>query len=178
MKIAFHNRQRRINIESAEVLCDMQALSDALARDLAKSPPRWLKPNQIAEIFAGATLSVALVSSRAIRIVNRDYRNIDKATDVLSFPIDIEAPEHHVIAQEELAGEEEADGWTLGEVIISVDKAMSQADEFGHSLRRELAFLFVHGFLHVLGFDHESKAEEKEMFARQSKILKESGINR
>lgn len=173
MKIAFHNRQRRVNIESAELLCDLHSAASALGKDLSKSPPRWLDRAQIEQIFAQSTLSVALVSSRAIRVLNRDYRRIDKATDVLSFPLDLEPPEHM-----EMAEDEDDDCWSLGEVIISVDKAMSQAEEFGHSLRRELAFLFVHGFLHVLGFDHETKADEKEMFGRQNKILREIGINR
>jgi probable rRNA maturation factor len=68
--------------------------------------------------------------------------------------------------------------WILGELFISVEKAAKQAEEYGHSMRRELAFLFAHGLLHVLGFDHETGVGEKEMFGYQNKILELTGINR
>lgn len=97
-------------------------------------------------------ISVTITDDDSIRQINKEYRGIDSATDVLSFPMDDEI--------------------ILGDIIISVEKAISQAKEYGHSLEREIAFLCIHGMLHLLGYDHEiSKEEELEMFGRQEKIL-------
>ena len=74
--------------------------------------------------------------------------------------------------------EDEPDQWIVGEIIISAEKAVAQAEQYGHSARREMAFLFVHGCLHVLGFDHMTKEDEKEMFGRQTEILSLAGFKR
>ena len=103
-------------------------------------------------------LNVVISDNAFIKEYNKNYRNIDKETDVLSFPSDEE-------------GE-------LGDIIISIDRAKEQAKEYGHSLKRELSFLLCHGILHCLGFDHQTKDEEEVMFSLQEKILDECGIRR
>lgn len=115
-------------------------------------------------------LSVTFTDNGKIRILNRDYRGIDRPTDVLSFPMysfsdgDVPDGDEHVM---------------LGDIVISVEKAREQAAEYGHSLRREIAFLAVHSVLHLLGYDHEtSEEDEKEMFALQEKIMNALGIGR
>ena len=118
------------------------------------------------ENFGGrAEVSVTLCGDGRIRELNRDYRGIDRVTDVLSFP---------------LFDEEEDGGKTpLGDIVIDVDRAAAQAQEYGHSFEREIAFLTVHSMLHLLGYDHEEgKAEESEMFARQEAILSSMGLER
>lgn len=115
-------------------------------------------------------LSVTFTDNGKIRILNRDYRGIDRPTDVLSFPMysfsdgDVPDGDEHVM---------------LGDIVISVEKAREQAAEYGHSLRREIAFLAVHSVLHLLGYDHEtSEEDEKEMFDLQEKIMNALGIGR
>ncbi|MCM3114869.1 rRNA maturation RNase YbeY [Neobacillus sp. MER 74] len=116
-------------------------------------------------------VSVTFVSNERIQEINREYRDKDKPTDVISF------------AMEELGeGEVEFVGAdmprVLGDIIISVPKAIEQAEEYGHSFIRELGFLAVHGFLHLLGYDHMTAEEEKEMFTLQKDILDEYGLKR
>ncbi|MCL2519310.1 MAG: rRNA maturation RNase YbeY [Oscillospiraceae bacterium] len=97
-------------------------------------------------------VSVILTDNKEIRKLNKEFRDIDKTTDVLSFPM-----EENV----------------LGDIVISLDKTKKQADLYGHSFERELTFLCVHGLLHLLGYDHEiSKDEEKIMFDKQKEIMK------
>ncbi len=103
-------------------------------------------------------LNVVICDNDMIKTYNKTYRNIDKETDVLSFPSDEE-------------GE-------LGDILISIDKAKSQAVEYGHTLKRELSFLLCHGILHCLGYDHMTKEEEEIMFNLQEKILDACGIRR
>jgi probable rRNA maturation factor len=116
-------------------------------------------------------VSITFVTNERIREINREYRDKDRPTDVISF------------AMEELGeGEIELIGAdmprVLGDIIISVAKAKEQAEEYGHSFIRELGFLAVHGFLHLLGYDHENSEDEKKMFSRQKDILDEFGLTR
>lgn len=105
-------------------------------------------------------VSVTFTDNEKIRELNAQYRSIDRATDVLSFPLFDEDFED----EEELA---------LGDVVLSLEKAQEQAKEYGHSFEREVAFLVVHSVLHLLGYDHEtSEEDEKEMFFRQEEIMK------
>ncbi|MBQ1320744.1 MAG: rRNA maturation RNase YbeY [Solobacterium sp.] len=105
-------------------------------------------------------ISVTFVRSRTIHIINRDYRGIDRPTDVISFAVqDDDMP---------LVEEETKD---LGDLFINIDYARRQAREYGHSEAREFGFLFTHGLLHCLGYDHMTAEEEKEMFSLQEKIL-------
>ncbi|MCK1991550.1 rRNA maturation RNase YbeY [Peribacillus muralis] len=116
-------------------------------------------------------LSVTFVDNERIREINKEYRHKDAATDVISF------------ALEEMGeGEMEIVGAgvprMLGDIIISIERTKEQAEEYGHSFDRELGFLALHGFLHLLGFDHMNDEEEKVMFTKQKEILEEYGLSR
>lgn len=104
-------------------------------------------------------ISVTFVRSRTIHQINLQYRQIDRPTDVISFAL-LDDPDSFAM---------EADD--LGDIFINIDYARKQAKQYGHSYQRELAFLFTHGLLHCLGYDHMDPQEEKEMFALQDAIL-------
>ena len=103
--------------------------------------------------------------------INRQFRSIDRATDVLSFPM-------LTFAEGEEAEVNENDEIVLGDIIISLERAKEQAEEYGHSLKREIAFLTAHSMLHLLGYDHMEPEEEAEMFRRQKEILLQAGFPR
>lgn len=109
------------------------------------------------------TLSVIFVTPEEIHEINREYRNIDRSTDVISFAL-------HDDMSNVLLEEEENE---LGDIFINVQAISDQAKEYGHSKRREACFLFCHGLLHLLGYDHMEPDEEKEMFHLQDVILDE-----
>lgn len=110
--------------------------------------------------------NVIIVDNEYIHKLNRDYRNIDRPTDVITFALEDNG-------KIELEG-----GRVLGDIYISIDKAKEQAKEYNHSLKRELSFLMVHGFLHLLGYDHMNEEDEKIMFDKQERILDSYGITR
>lgn len=111
------------------------------------------------EFETDCEISVTFTDNENIKMLNKEYRDIDRETDVLSFPMD------------------ESD--MLGDVVISLEKAKSQAEEYGHTMEREIAFLCVHSVLHLLGYDHETGVEdEKEMFGKQEAILCQMGQTR
>ena len=116
-------------------------------------------------------VSISLVTNEEIRQINKQFREIDKETDVLSFP-------QLTFEEGEYAEVNENDEIVLGDIIISLEKARQQAEEYGHSLERELAFLTAHSMLHLLGYDHMEKDEEEDMFRRQKEILVEAGFPR
>lgn len=103
--------------------------------------------------------NVIIVDDNYIHRLNKDYRGIDRATDVISFALEDEKNENYT------------DKRILGDIYISLDKARMQAKEYGHTVDREICFLAVHGLLHLLGYDHQTKEEEKEMFTKQKEIL-------
>lgn len=112
-------------------------------------------------------ISVSLVDNEFIHEMNRDYRGIDRPTDVISFAfLDNEDRQSLYKSKEPVC---------LGDIYISVDKAKEQAEEYGHSIKRELSFLFVHGLLHLLGYDHMNQADEEVMFKLQDEILPKEG---
>lgn len=111
-------------------------------------------------------IDIAVVSDERIRELNRTFRGIDKATDVLSFP-----------SSEEIAPGPPVFGF-LGDIAISFETAVRQAKEYGHSIARELSFLAVHGALHLMGFDHGTPEEEAEMTKKQEEILEGIGMKR
>lgn len=113
-----------------------------------------------------AEVSIALVSDVYIRELNSHYRHKDCPTDVLSFAMQEDIGEEPPMAE---AGEE---GVILGDVVISLETAERQATEFGHSFRREVAFLTAHGVLHLLGYDHETDADREVMRSREEGVLK------
>lgn len=121
-----------------------------------------------------AQISLTFTDNEGIREINREYRDTDRATDVLSFPM-IEFGE-----EEEDAEYETENGFVLlGDIVISVERAKEQATEFGHSLRRELAFLTAHSMLHLLGYDHVDDSEgEKMMIEKQDNALNALGLTR
>ena len=112
-------------------------------------------------------VSCVLVDDERIHEINREYRHIDRSTDVSSFAME-DNDQFYV----------EGMPRTLGDIFISVDHAKKQAEEYGHSLRREMCFLFTHGILHLLGYDHMTDEQEKEMFGLQDKILGALSIER
>jgi probable rRNA maturation factor len=116
-------------------------------------------------------VSVTFVSNERIHEINREYRDKDAPTDVISFAME-EIGEGEI----ELIGVELPR--VLGDIIISIPRAEEQAKEYGHSFIRELGFLSVHGFLHLLGYDHMEKEEEEKMFSRQKEILDDYGLTR
>lgn len=120
--------------------------------------------------------TITLTDNETIREINREHREIDKATDVLSFPLLEFVDGQADIQPGDL--DPETNQVLLGDIIISVEKALEQAENYGHSFEREMAFLTVHGMLHLLGHDHEDEQEEKIMFAKQDAVLEEMGLKR
>ena len=110
--------------------------------------------------------NIIIVDNTYIHELNRDYRGIDRPTDVITF------------ALEDNKDFVEVDHRVLGDIYISIDKAVEQAKEYGHDLRREICFLAVHGFLHLLGYDHMTEEDEKVMFGLQEEILNEANIKK
>jgi probable rRNA maturation factor len=119
------------------------------------------------EKLNNTSFNVIIVDNDYIHELNKNYRNIDRETDVITFALE---DEDTLV----LPGEERI----LGDIYISIEKARSQAEEYGHSLLRELSFLAVHGFYHLLGYDHQTPEEEKVMFGRQEEVLDAYGIRR
>lgn len=117
------------------------------------------------EKIEDAVFNVIIVDNDKIHEINREYRHIDRPTDVISFALE----DYHDI---------DYDFRLLGDIYISYDKALGQANEYGHSLLRELSFLTIHGLLHLLGYDHMEKEDEEIMFAKQELILNEFGISK
>ncbi|RKQ37823.1 rRNA maturation RNase YbeY [Oceanobacillus halophilus] len=120
-----------------------------------------------------AEISVNFVGNKEIQEINRNYRQKNVPTDVISF-----AMQESVEGELAIIGEEDEIPLTLGDIVISVEKAKEQAKEYHHSYERELGFLAVHGFLHLLGYDHMNVNDEKKMFGRQEEILGEFGLER
>lgn len=110
--------------------------------------------------------NVIIIDNDSIHKINKEYRGIDRPTDVITFALEddkkIDTPEVRI----------------LGDIYISYDKVISQAKEYGHSTKRELCFLGVHGLLHLLGYDHMNKKDEEEMFSLQKELLDSYGIKK
>lgn len=114
-------------------------------------------------------LSVVIVHNEQIKQLNNDYRHKNEATDVLSFPL---------LEREDILQHNGSYPLALGDIVISVEKAKEQAKDYGHSFERELAFLAVHGLLHLLGYTHDTEENEQLMFTKQEAILKEFHLER
>ncbi len=120
------------------------------------------------EFIDKAEINVTIVDDEEIKELNRDFRDIDKSTDVLSFPLGEDGVYDY---------NPETDALMLGDIVISADHALMQAELYGHGIDREIAFLTVHSMLHLLGYDHVNNLEEeKEMFYKQEEILKSMGL--
>ena len=111
--------------------------------------------------------NLIIVDNEYIHELNKNYRGIDRETDVITFALEDE--DSLVVGDNERI---------LGDIYISIDRARSQAVDYGHSFLRELSFLAVHGFYHLLGYDHQTEEEEKIMFGKQEEVLSSYGINR
>lgn len=112
--------------------------------------------------------NIKFVSEDEIQKLNSDFRKIDRATDVLSFP-NFENPSEEFFEEEDIF---------LGDIAICKPVAKKQAKEYGHSFKRELCFLALHGFLHIMGYDHIEKEDEEKMMGLAKEILKENGVER
>lgn len=110
--------------------------------------------------------NIIFITNKEIHKINKEYRKVDRPTDVISF------------ALEDNKDIEYKDFRLLGDIYISVDRAIEQAREYNHSLKRELCFLSTHGILHLLGYDHQTKKEEEIMFTKQKELLEKYGIQR
>jgi probable rRNA maturation factor len=157
---------------SVEIL---QEEIEPIADDLQELLIRCLKEAAAREEVDGEVV-VTLVTNERIHELNREYRGVDRPTDVLSFAMNEAGEEEMDIYIDESEIDEYPN--MLGDIVISLPKAKEQAEEYGHSLERELGFLAVHGFLHLLGYDHGTVEEEKEMFSRQEEVLEKIGLKR
>lgn len=118
------------------------------------------------------TVGVTIVGKKTIRELNKEHRNIDRVTDVLSFPLlEISELKSDIMQDESFSTE-------IGDIVICKSRANEQAKEYGHSEMREICFLALHGFLHVLGYDHIEKDDELVMFPLQDKILEKAHMER
>ena len=119
------------------------------------------------EELKDTSFNLIIVDNEYIHELNKNYRGIDRETDVITFALEDE--DTLVIGDNERI---------LGDIYISIDRARSQAVDYGHSFLRELSFLAVHGFYHLLGYDHQTEEEEKVMFGKQEEVLESYGIRR
>lgn len=126
---------------------------------------------KVENIEEGSEVSITFVTNKAIHEINREYRDKDQPTDVISFALE-------ELGEGEIQIIGEGIPRILGDIIISIDRTKEQAEEYGHSFERELGFLAVHGFLHLLGYDHMTEEDEKEMFGKQDEILSTFGLKR
>ena len=119
------------------------------------------------EKLNNTSFNLIIVDNNYIHELNKNYRNIDRETDVITFALE---DDDSLVLPEDIR--------ILGDIYISIDKARSQAEEYNHSFLRELSFLAVHGFYHLLGYDHMTKEEEEIMFKKQEEVLSDYGITR
>ena len=118
-------------------------------------------------------ITVTFTTPRKIQEINKEYRGIDKATDVLSFPMFEKDELDEKIAKKDFENED-----ILGDIVISVEKVKEQAIEYGHSFERELSYMLVHGFYHLMGYDHIKEEDKKIMRPIEEKILETLKISR
>lgn len=123
-----------------------------------------------------ASINVEIADSEFVREINNQTRNINKTTDVLSFPAN-EFIDYKIV-EETMTIDYETDQVFLGDILINYDRVLSQAKEYNHSEKREYGFLLVHSLLHLLGYDHMNENDERIMFSKQREILDEYGLKR
>lgn len=155
-------------------------------QDVMEIPDSWieklgelLKLAGSAEGMEDGEVALTFIDDAGIHELNKSYRGIDRPTDVLSFAMLDDSPDEPDIIFE-VDSEEEGDPLSgmLGDIIISVETAKAQSEEYGHSLEREIGFLFVHGFLHLIGYDHGDAEAEAVMTAKQEAVLQAAGLGR
>jgi probable rRNA maturation factor len=161
IQINWENDQNVVEL-SNDLLDKLQQLTDVL--------------ESMEQLEAGE-VGLLFVDNEAIRELNAEYRNLDKPTDVLSFAIQ-ESHEDEL----QITFDDEIDAQSIpnlyGDIVISLERAQEQAEDYGHSLLREICFLYVHGFLHLLGYDHLDADDGRQMLERQQQILEKVGIDR
>lgn len=146
INVLFDNRQ------------DIMEITDDSFKAIEKAIESVIKAEELEEDFE---VSVSFVTNEEIKELNKEFRNVDSETDVLSFPMDDEEFEGVII---------------LGDIVLSTQRIIEQANDFGHSLEREMAYLTVHSMLHLLGYDHMNGDEKEEMRSREKEIMKELQI--
>ena len=119
-------------------------------------------------------ISITLTTPEQIHVLNKEYRNVDRATDVLSFPMFEKNEIDEIVAKREKNKLPEP----LGDIVISLEKVGEQAEEYGHSFERELSYMVVHGFYHVMGYDHIKEEDKAIMRPKEEKVLNKLGITR
>ncbi|WP_332690919.1 rRNA maturation RNase YbeY [Halalkalibacter lacteus] len=130
------------------------------------------KTAEVERLEGDIEVSITIVDEKRIQEINKEYRNKDQPTDVISFALNEQSEDElDVVLDPDMPN-------ILGDIIISASHVQMQAEEYLHSFERELGFLTVHGMLHLLGYDHMTEAEEKEMFSRQEDILTAYGLTR
>ncbi|MNO21543.1 Endoribonuclease YbeY [compost metagenome] len=150
-----------------------------ISEDLIKLLDNLLQKAAESEGVEDGEVALTFVDDEEIHVLNREYRGIDRPTDVLSFAMNESLDEELDIVYEVEEGEELDDLTDMfGDIIISVERAKAQSEEYGHSIKREIGFLFVHGFLHLLGYDHQDEASEAEMMGKQEAVLAQVGLVR
>lgn len=155
VKLYFSNHQKSIDLPKGLRTLIRKCCEEALAEE---------------DIEDEAEVNLTVVDNEEIHKMNLEYREKDAATDVLSFPMS---------DGEEFDIDPETNRIMLGDIVISAERALEQAKEYGHSFEREMCFLATHSMFHLLGYDHEvSEEEEKIMFEKQEKVLQKLGINR
>ncbi len=152
-------RGARDRLVDIEVRQDEVALDSSVLRAMELSIETCLE----AQGLKGSEVSLSIVDDREMHELNLQYRGVDRTTDVLSFPLEEDRPKEPCL---------------LGDIIVSAPKAKQQAEEYGHSLLREMSFLVVHGTLHLLGYDHMTPEEDEEMQRLQEEVLAGLGITR
>lgn len=120
------------------------------------------------------SISITLTTPENIRKLNKQYRNMDKETDVLSFPMFEKYEIDEIVQNKEKQPVKE----TIGDIVISIQKVEEQAKEYGHSFERELSYMLVHGFCHLMGYDHIEEEDKKKMRPKEEKILNKLKISR
>ncbi len=118
-------------------------------------------------------ITITFTTPQNIKEINKKYRNIDKATDVLSFPMFEKDELETKIKNKDYVCED-----VLGDIIISIEKVQEQAEEYGHSFERELSYMIVHGFYHLMGYDHIKEEDKKVMRPKEEKVLNDLKIKR
>lgn len=155
----------RLDIDFIDETNEVSEVAEQLVADVLQFAARQ------ENIEGGTELSVTFVDNARIQEINKEYRNKDAATDVISFAME-------EMGEDELAVIGADIPRMLGDLIISIERTKEQAAEYGHSFERELGFLALHGFLHLLGFDHMTESDEKVMFTKQKELLDAYGLSR
>jgi probable rRNA maturation factor len=172
MIVQFVNQQRKFKVSAWKEL-----LLRVLPAVLAAEPVSALLQDRAID----SQVTLTFVGPRQMRSVNRAARQVDRLTDVLSFPM-LEL--QHGRLRRKLTAKDYLDPTAIplavsfGDILLSLDQAEAQAADYGHSLEREVAFLATHGMLHLLGYDHQTPAEERKMQARQRQVLQSLGLER